>query len=126
MIGMAVGLTILAAYGSTVIAHLYDQVYGTPDGYKAFIPAALQDRPLKDPLVVGALETWAAGEASSVMVGLFVVAAGVTIAAVPAGLALRSRPRILSGDAAAADSQATPSDRERHDDSDDQPAAFSI
>jgi MFS family permease len=127
MIGMAVGLTILAAYGSTVIAHLYDQVYGTPDGYKAFIPTILQDRPLKDPLVVGALETWAAGEASSVMVGLFVVAAGVTIAAVPAAFALRPRARILSDDAAPpAVGRARPYPGESDDDSDDQSAAFSI
>jgi len=88
MIGMAIGLAVLAAYGSTVIAHLYDQVYRTPDGYKAFIPADLRGRSLKDGLVVGALESWAAGEASSVMVGLFVVAAGVTVAAVPAALVL--------------------------------------
>ena len=85
---MAIGLAVLAAYGSTVIAHLYDQVYRTPDGYKAFIPADLRDRSLKDGLVVGALESWAAGEASSVMVGLFVVAAGVTVAAVPAAIVL--------------------------------------
>ncbi len=98
MIGMAIGLAILAAFGSTVIDHLYDQVYGTADGYKAFIPADLRDRPLKDGLVVDALEAWAAGEAASVMVGLFVVAAGVTIAAIPAAFALEARTRILSGE----------------------------
>jgi MFS family permease len=96
MVGMAIGLAVLAAYGSTVIAHLYDQVYRTPDGYKAFIVPELRDRSLKDGLVVQALESWAAREATSVMVGLFVVAAGVTIAATPAALVLRSHPRMLS------------------------------
>ena len=96
MIGMAIGLAVLAAYGSTVISHLYDQIYGTPDGYKAFIPVELRDRPLKDGLVVQALEAWAAREASSVMVGLFVVAGVVTVVAIPAALALGLRPRILT------------------------------
>jgi MFS family permease len=97
MIGMAIGLSVLAAYGSTVIAHLYDRVYGTPDGYKAFIPEELRDRPLKDGLVVNALESWAAGEAAQVMTGLFIVAAGATVAAVPAALALGGRTRMLRG-----------------------------
>jgi MFS family permease len=97
MIGMAIGLAVLSAYGSTVISHLYDQVYGTPDGYKAFIPVELRDRELKDGLVVQALESWAAGEAASVMVGLFVIAGVVTVVAIPAALALGIRPRILTG-----------------------------
>jgi MFS family permease len=96
MIGMAIGLSVLAAYGSTVIAHLYDRVYGVTDGYKAFIPVELRDRPLNDGLVVEALESWAAGEAAQVMTGLFIVAAGATVAAVPAALALGSgRTRML-------------------------------
>ena len=88
MIGMAIGLSVLAAYGSTVIAHLYDRVYGVTDGYKAFIPVELRDRPLNDGLVVEALESWAAGEAAQVMTGLFIVAAGATVVAIPG----RSRP----------------------------------
>ncbi len=72
---MAVGLAILTAYGSTTIDRLYDQVYATPDAYKQFIPEALRDRPLKDALVVEALEAWAAGEAARIMVGVFLVAA---------------------------------------------------
>jgi hypothetical protein len=95
MIGMAVGLSVLAAYGSTVIAGLYDQVYGTPDGYKAFIAPDLRDRPLKDGLVVDALESWAAEEASKVMTGIFFVAGGLTLAALPATLALGGRARML-------------------------------
>ncbi len=98
MVGMAIGLAVLAAYGSTVIAHLYDEVYRTPDGYKAFIPADLRDRPLKDGLVVGALESWAAGEATSVMVGLFAVAAGVTAVAIPAAFVLGDGRRGRSRD----------------------------
>jgi len=96
MIGMAIGLAILAAYGSTVIDGLYNQVYGTPDGYKQFIPVELRNRDLRDGLVVEALESWAAAQASSVMVGLFAVAAGVTAAAAPAAFALGARPRMLS------------------------------
>ena len=100
MIGMAVGLAILTAYGSTTIDRLTAAVYATPESYKAFIPEALRDRPLRDGLVVEALESWAAGEASRIMVGIFIVAAGVTaVAAVPA-LSLR-RTRILAPDLAA-------------------------
>jgi MFS family permease len=88
MVGMAVGLAILTAYGSTTIDRLSAEVYATPDAYLAYIPPELQDRPLRDPLVVAALETWASREAASIMVGLFVVAAIVTIVAIPPALAL--------------------------------------
>jgi hypothetical protein len=96
MVGMAVGLAILTAYGSTTIDNLYDWVYATPDAYKAFIPASLQDRPLRDGLVVEALEGWAAGEAARIMVGIFLVAAGVTAAAIPPSLLLDRRRRMLA------------------------------
>jgi MFS family permease len=88
MLGMAVGLAILTAYGSTTIDRLSAQIYATPEAYLEVIPEALRDRPLRDPLVVGALEAWASREAASIMVGLFVVAAAVTIAAIPPSLAL--------------------------------------
>jgi hypothetical protein len=88
-----VGLAILTAYGSTTISRLYDEVYATPDAYLQFIPEALHDRPLRDPLVVGALEEWASREAASIMVGLFVVAAAVTAVAIPPSLALGGRRR---------------------------------
>ena len=78
MIGMAVGLAILTAYGSTTIDRLADEIYATPDAYLQVIPANLRDRPLRDPFVVQALEEWASREAASIMVGLFVVAAVVT------------------------------------------------
>ncbi len=91
MVGMAVGLAILTAYGSTTIDSLYDKVYATPDAYLAYIPESLQDRPLRDGLVIEALETWAAGEAAEIMVGVFLVAAVVTALAVPPALLLDRR-----------------------------------
>jgi MFS family permease len=102
MIGMAVGLAILTAYGSTTIARLSDQVFGSPDAYRDIVPPALADRPLRDPLVVDALEAWAAARAAETMVALFLVAAGVTVAAFPAGVALGARPRMLRDEAASA------------------------
>jgi hypothetical protein len=104
MLGMAVGLAILTAYGSTTIDRLSEQVYATPDAYLQFIPESLRDRPLRDPLVVNALEEWASREAARIMVGLFVVAAAVTAVAIPPGLLLggrrASRPAMLEGGSA--------------------------
>ena len=88
MIGMAVGLAVLTAFGSTVIDRLWSAIYATPDAYKAFIPAALRDRSLEDGLVVQALEAWASGEAARILVGIFLVAAGVLAVAVLPALAL--------------------------------------
>lgn len=99
MIGMAVGLAVLTAYGSTTIDRLSAQVFGSPDAYLEIVPPELRDRPLRDPLVVDALEAWAAGKAAETMVGLFAVAAVVTLAAVPPGLALGGR-RMLHGEPA--------------------------
>ena len=100
MIGMAVGLAILTAYGSTTIDRLADDVYATPGAYLQLIPEALRDRPLKDPFVVQALEDWASREAAGIMVGLFLVAAVVTALAVLPALAMGgrtgSRTRMLS------------------------------
>jgi len=100
MIGMAIGVAILTAYGSTTINHLYDSLFAVPDGWKTVIPEDLRDRPLRDAFVVDALETWAAGQASEILVGVFVVAGVVTIVAVPAGLALggAARTRMLADD----------------------------
>jgi len=107
MLGMAIGLAILTAYGSTTIDRLSQQVYATPDAYRQFIPESLRDRPLRDPLVVNALEEWASREAASIMVGLFLVAAGVTAVAIPPALALGGRrqsgARMLAGEPAATD-----------------------
>ncbi len=92
MIGMAVGLSILVAYGSTTIERLTKEVYATPDAYRQFIPADLRDHSLKNGLVVDALEKWAAGEAARIMVSLFAVAGVLTLIAIPPALALGSRP----------------------------------
>ena len=89
MLGMAVGLAVLTAYGSTTIDRLSAQVYATPTAYLDYIPAELRDRPLKDPFVVQALESWASREAASIMVGLVLVAAVVTLAAALPTLAMR-------------------------------------
>ena len=92
MIGMAIGLATLTAFGSTVIDRLWAQIRATPDAYKAFIPESLRDRAFNDGLVVQALETWASGEAARILVGVFLVAAVVTAVAVLPTLALgRSR-----------------------------------
>jgi MFS family permease len=88
MLGMAVGLAVLTAFGSTVIDRLSAEVYATPDAYKAFIPEALRSRSLEDGLVVQALERWASGEAATILVGIFLVAAAVLAVAVVPTLAL--------------------------------------
>jgi hypothetical protein len=96
MVGMAVGLAILTAYGSTTIEHLYDRVHATDDAYKQFIPVELRERPLRDGLVVEALENWAAGEAASILGGVFLAAALVTLVAVPPALVMRGRARVAT------------------------------
>lgn len=93
MVGMAIGLAVLTAYGSTTIDRLSADIYATPDAYLAYIPETLRDRPLRDPLVVEALESWASREAASIMVGLFLVAAVVTVVAVMPALGLGGTPR---------------------------------
>jgi hypothetical protein len=101
MIGMAAGLAILTAYGSTQIDRLSAQIYGTPDGYREVLPPDLAARPLQDPLVVDALEAWAADRAAEMMTVLFLVAGLVTVVAIPPALALAGKPRMLPGEAAA-------------------------
>jgi MFS family permease len=82
MIGMAIGLAALTAFGSTVIDRLWAQIRATPDAYKAFIPESLRDRAFNDGLVVDALEMWASSEAARILVGVFLVAAIVMAVAV--------------------------------------------
>ena len=100
MIGMAIGVSILTASGSTQIDRLYDRLFAAdnPDGWKTVIPAELRDRPLRDGLVVNALEAWAAREASGILVGMFLTAGIVTVVAIPPGLALGGRARRLTAD----------------------------
>ena len=93
MIGMAVGMAALTAYGSTTITRISNEIYGSGDSYKQYIPAYLRDRPLHDGLVAQALEIWAASKAASIMVGIFLVAAAVTVVAVIPAMVLRVRRR---------------------------------
>ena len=93
MIGMAVGMAALTAFGSTTITRISNEIYGSGDAYKQYIPAYLRDRPLHDGLVAQALEIWAANKAASILVGVFLVAAAVTLVAVVPALALRVRKR---------------------------------
>ncbi len=97
-IGMAVGLAVLTAYGSTTIDGLVDRVYATPDAFRQIIPEALRGRDFRDPLVVDALESWASREAAGIMVGLFVAAAIVMAAAAAPSLILGGRRRMLTAD----------------------------
>jgi hypothetical protein len=95
MVGMAVGLAVLTAYGSTTIDHLYDRVNATPTSYQEFIPPELRNRALRDGLVVQALERWAAEEGARIMDGIFLAAAVVTVVAVPPALAMGGRRRTM-------------------------------
>jgi MFS family permease len=96
MIGMAVGMAALTAYGSTTITRLSHEIYGSGDNYKQYIPEYLRDRSINDGLVAQALEQWAASKAASIMVGIFLVAAVVTLIAVVPALALRVPRRTRS------------------------------
>jgi MFS family permease len=93
MIGMAVGMAALTAYGSTTITRISNEIYGSSDAYKQYIPAYLRSRPLTDGLVAQALEQWAASKAASIMVGIFLVAAMVTLVAAVPAVMLRIRHR---------------------------------
>lgn len=132
MIGMAIGLAVLTAYGSTTIDRLTAQIYASPEAYQAFLPAELVGRPFRDGLVVAALERWASGEAARIMVGLFLVAAFVTACAALPALALGARRAgMLAGGAETEEAVADggPSDRiprsggERSPDGPDDPPA---
>ena len=91
MIGMAVGMAALTAYGSTTITRISNEIYGSGDAYKQYIPAYLRDRPINDGLVAQALEQWAASKAATILVGVFLVAAMVTLIAVAPALLIRVR-----------------------------------
>jgi MFS family permease len=108
MIGMAIGVSILTAYGSTTIDRLFDRLFSSanPDGWKTVIPVELRDRPLRDGLVVDALEAWAANEASGILVGMFLAAGVVTIIAIPPALALGGRTRRLTAERTASSADA--------------------
>jgi MFS family permease len=116
MLGMGVGLAILTGLGSNRIEAL-SVVLTDQAARDAVLPSALQGRPLQDPFVVDALETWAAGEASQILAGLMAVAAAVMLVAIVPALAMRRRRPV---------SEATPSTTigadERAAAGDDEPA----
>ena len=92
MAGMAIGLAVLTGFGSQRIAQL-SVVLTDQAARDAVLPPELRGRPLEDGLVVAALERWAAGEAASILAGLFLVAAVVTALAVIPTLAMSDRTR---------------------------------
>ena len=106
MIGMAVGMAALSAYGSTTITNLHDQIYGSGDGFKQYVPAYLRDRTINDGLVAQALEQWAATRAAEIMVGIFLLAAVVTLIAIVPALVLRVR-HVQSGSIGDAEEEST-------------------
>jgi MFS family permease len=96
MLGMAVGLAVLTAFGSERIESLsravQDSVFRD-----SVLPAALRGRPLDDGLVVDVLERWAAGQAAGILAGIFLAAGVVTAAALAPALALGLRRRAAGG-----------------------------
>jgi MFS family permease len=91
MAGMAVGLAVLTALGTTRIDALA-RVIRDPAARDVVLPERLRGRPLEDPLVVAVLEAWAADEAAAVLGSLFALAALVTLAALVPAIAMRERP----------------------------------
>jgi MFS family permease len=91
MLGMALGLAALTAFGSTIIDRLWAAILATPDAYKSFIPESLRNRAFNDGLVVQALEAWASGEAARILVGVFLVAAAIMAVAILPALRLEAR-----------------------------------
>ena len=87
------------AFKRRTLQHLLlrgDRDFVSRDAYRQFIPEALRDRPLHDGQVVAALESWAAGEAAQVMVGVFLLAAAITAVALVPALVLGGRRRMLA------------------------------
>ena len=87
MLGMAVGLAVLTAFGSGRIEALTRAVQD-PAYRDSVLPVALRGRPLADGLVVDALERWAADQGAAILGGLFLVAGAITLVAVLPALAM--------------------------------------
>jgi hypothetical protein len=88
MAGMALGMAILTAFGTTRIDSV-TEAFNDPAFRDQILPPEMAGRTMADPLVLDALERWAAGEAASVLGSLFLVAAGVLVAAVLPALMMR-------------------------------------
>jgi MFS family permease len=97
MAGMAVGMAVLTAFGTTRIDQT-TRALGDQDYRDAILPPELVGQPLTDPLVLDAIERWASAEAAEVLGQLFIVAAIVlVVAAVPAWLMRAARPSAATG-----------------------------
>ncbi|HEX5466254.1 MAG TPA: MFS transporter, partial [Candidatus Limnocylindrales bacterium] len=94
-IGLAVGLAVLAGFGSNRIQAL-SVVLTDQAARDAVLPAALQGHDLQDPFVVDVLERWAAGQAAGILAGIFLVAAAVMLLAIVPALAMEPRQRRAS------------------------------
>lgn len=81
MVGMAIGLAVLTAFGTGRIETL-SVVLTDSAARDAVLPPALRGRPLADPLVVDVLEAWAADQAAAILASLFLVAAVVLVVAI--------------------------------------------
>ncbi len=90
MLGMAVGLAVLTAFGSGRIEVLTRAVQD-PAYRDSVLPPGLRGRPLTDGLVADALERWAATQGAAVLDGIFLIAAAVTLVAVIPALAMGGR-----------------------------------
>ncbi len=92
MAGMAIGLAVLTGFGTQRIEGL-SVVLTDAAARDRVLPPVLRGRGLADPLVIGALETWASAQAASILAGLFLVAAVVLLAAVVPTLLMGAAPR---------------------------------
>ena len=88
MAGMALGMAILTAFGTTRIDTV-TEAFDDPAFRDQILPPELVGRTMADPLVLDALERWAAAEAASVLGSLFLVAAAILVAAVVPALMMR-------------------------------------
>jgi hypothetical protein len=107
MVGMALGLAALTAFGSTTIDRISARISPylneggapLPEPLRPLVPEALWNRSVREGLVVQALEDWVSSEAARILVGIFLVAALITAIALVPALALGGR-RILAPRAA--------------------------
>ncbi len=92
MVGMAVGLAVLTAFGTGRIEAL-SVVLTDGAARDAVLPPSLQGRPLADPLVVDVLEAWAANQAATILAGLFLIAGLVLVVAIVPTMRMGPTPR---------------------------------
>ncbi len=88
MIGMAVGLAVLTALGSTRIEEL-SRVLTDQAARDKVLPAHLQGRGLDDALVAQVLLRWSSEQAAIILAGLFLIAGVVMVVSVVPALLMR-------------------------------------